>query len=155
MNCECIDKYIESRSGGNFPETGVVGRRFSLDKKSDSSGVRLLSICKEAGLWTVNGRLGVDKGQGIFTYQSVLGKSVIDNVLFQPECFENVTQFIVHDIFTFSDHAPLQLSLKMKRNVFLRVRSAKFTKLFGKRLSRIASEILYQTAWLTLICKES
>ena len=48
----------------------------------------------------------------------MLGKSVIDYVLLQPECFENVTEFIVHDIFTFSDHAPLQLSLKLKRNVF-------------------------------------
>ena len=118
VNCEGIDKYIDSLSGANFSETDVVGRRFSLDKKSDSSGVRLLSICKEAGLRIVNGRLGADKGQGNFTYQSVLGNSVIDYVLLQPECFENVTQFIVHDIFTFSDHAPLQLSLKLKRNVF-------------------------------------
>ena len=117
VSCEGIDKYIESLSSSNFSDDELVGRRFSLDRKSDSSGARLLGICKEAGLRIVNGRLGVDKGIGEFTYQSVLGRSVIDYVLLQPDFFKYVSQFIVHDIFTFSDHAPLQLSLKMKRNL--------------------------------------
>ena len=116
MSCEGIDKYIESLSGSNFAEADLVGRRFSLDRKSDSSGLRLLGICKEAGLRIANGRVGADKGQGEFTYQSTLGNSVIDYVLLQPEFFKYVTQFIVHDLFTFSDHAPLQLSLKTIRS---------------------------------------
>ena len=76
LSCVGIDKYIDSLSGDELSETPVydIGRRFSLDKKSDSSDVGLLGICKEAGLQIVNGRLGLDKGQGNFTYQSVLGK---------------------------------------------------------------------------------
>ncbi|MEW8546880.1 MAG: reverse transcriptase family protein, partial [Candidatus Thiodiazotropha sp.] len=119
INCEKIDKYIDSLNGANLIESQniAVGRRFSLDKKTDSSGLKLLGICKEAGLRIVNGRLGSDKGLGHFTYQSVLGKSVIDYVLFQPEMFDDVTYFAVHDIFTFSDHAPVQVLLKSKRCV--------------------------------------
>lgn len=117
IDCEGIDKYIDSLNGANLFESQPisVGRRFSLDKKTDSSGLRLLNICKESGLRIVNGRLGFDKGQGYFTYQSILGKSVIDYVLFPPEVFDDVTYFAVHDIFTFSDHAPVQVSLKSKR----------------------------------------
>ena len=77
--------------------------------KSDSSGLRLLNICKEASLRIVNGRVGLDKNQGNFTYQSTLGKSVIDYVLLQPEMFENIMHFAVHGIYTFSDHAPVQI----------------------------------------------
>ena len=64
----------------------------------------------------VNGHLGLDEEQGNFTYQSVLGKSVIDNVLLQPEMFDNVMHFAVHGIYTFSDHAPLQISFNIKKN---------------------------------------
>ena len=116
MDCEGIDRYIDSINGAelNEPQNYEIGRRYSLDLKSDSSGLRLLNICKEASLRIVNGRLGLDAGQGNFTYQSVLGKSVIDYVLLQPEMFENVIHFAVHGIYTFSDHAPVQISFDIK-----------------------------------------
>ena len=57
----------------------------------------------------VKGRLGLDVGQWNFTYQSVLCKSIIDYALLQPEIFENVMHFAVHSIYTFSDHAPVQI----------------------------------------------
>ena len=118
MDCEGIHRYIDSLIGAEFNEsqTNSIGRTFSLDKKTDSSGLKLLYICKEACLRIVNGRLGCDKEQGNFNYQSVLGKSVIDYVLFPPEMFDDVTHFAVHDIFTFSDHAPVQISFKVKKS---------------------------------------
>ena len=118
VDCEGIDRYIDSINGAELNESQNydIGRRYSLDLKSDSSGLRLLNICKEASLRIVNGRLGLDKQQGNFTYQSVLGKSVIDYVLLQPEMFDNVMHFAVHGIYTFSDHAPLQISFNIKKN---------------------------------------
>ena len=77
----------------------------------------------------VNGHLGLDKGQGNFTYQSVLGKSIIDYVLIPPEMFIDVTQFVVHDIFTFSDHAPLQMSFKTKHKVEILSENQKINKI--------------------------
>ena len=47
MDCEGMDRYIDSLTGAEFDEsqTNNIGRRFSLDKKTDSSGLRLLNIC--------------------------------------------------------------------------------------------------------------
>ena len=41
---------------------------------------------------------------------------MIDYVLLPPEMFDDVTQFAVHDIITFSDHAPVQISFKVKKS---------------------------------------
>ena len=97
MDCEGIDRHIDSINGAklNEPQNYDIGRRYSLDLKSDSSGLRLLNICKEASLRIVNGRLGLDKEQWNFTYQSVLGKSVIDYILLQPEMFDDVMHFAI------------------------------------------------------------
>ena len=113
MDCEGIDRYIDSINGAelNEPQNYDIGRRYSLDLKSDSSGLRLLNICKEASLRIINGRLDLDKEQGNFTYQSVLGKSVIDYVLLQPEMFDDVMHFASHGIYTFSDHAHYKFRL--------------------------------------------
>ena len=43
MDCEGKDRYIDSINGAelNEPESYEIGRRYSLDLKSDSSGLRL------------------------------------------------------------------------------------------------------------------
>ena len=58
--CDNIEKYIHclEGSGLNLDSDISVGRRYSLDKKLDSPGVKLLQICKDAGLRIMNGRLG-------------------------------------------------------------------------------------------------
>ena len=97
----------------NEQDSVSVGKRFSMDKKVDSSGLRLLEICKEANLRIVNGRAGDDKGIGNYTFQSVLGRSVIDYILLPPRLFDRISNFFVHDITVLSDHAPLQLFLNL------------------------------------------
>ena len=64
----------------------------------------------------MNGRLGEDAGIGNFTFQSVQGCSLIDYVLFPPSLFDTVSSFIIHDISVFSDHAPIQFSLRANLN---------------------------------------
>ncbi|MEW8547168.1 MAG: endonuclease/exonuclease/phosphatase family protein, partial [Candidatus Thiodiazotropha sp.] len=43
-----LDKYIHCLEGAEFAEDSVgnIGRRFSLDMKTDSSGLRLIQLCK-------------------------------------------------------------------------------------------------------------
>ncbi|MEW8545045.1 MAG: hypothetical protein AB2693_16090, partial [Candidatus Thiodiazotropha sp.] len=93
---------------------GNIGRRFSLDMKTDSSGLRLIQLCKDSGLCIVNGRAGYDKGIGHFTFQGVQGRSVIDYALFPSDLFGSISDFVVHDLFSFSDHTPIEISLRAK-----------------------------------------
>ena len=101
-SCDNIEKYIHCLEGAelNLDADVSVGRRFSLDTKIESSGVKLLQICKDAGLRILNGRLGEDAGIGNFTFQSSRGKSVIDYVICSPSLFKIVHSFCVHDIST-------------------------------------------------------
>ena len=50
VDCGGIDRYIDSINGAelNEPQNYEIGRKYSLNLKSDSAGLRLLNICKEA-----------------------------------------------------------------------------------------------------------
>ena len=64
----------------------------------------------------VNGRLGYDANIGNFTFLSNLGKSVIDYAILSQDLFPLVSNFIVHDLHTFSHHKPVQLNFNFKCN---------------------------------------
>ena len=70
MDCEGIDKCIYSIKCAelNASQNYDIGRRYSLDQKSDPLGLR--QRCTEASLRIVNGRLRLDKEQRNFTYQN-------------------------------------------------------------------------------------
>ena len=129
--CDNIEKYIHCLEGAelNLDSDISVGRRYSLDRKIDSSGVKLLQICKDAGLRIINGRIGDDAGIGNFTFQSARGKSLIDYVLCSPSLFKIVCSFSVHDISVFSDHAPLQFTISSKFNTVIPENKSEVKKL--------------------------
>ncbi len=52
--------------------------KFSQDKTVNSYGRALIEFCKAMGFRIMNGRLHDDKNIGEFTYESDLGRSVID-----------------------------------------------------------------------------
>ena len=83
--------------------------RASVDKVSNSQGTQLLDLCKSTSMKIGNGRL--DDGQNL-TYYSRTGTSVIDYLLLKFESFHIVGQFKVLAFNEFSDHAPLQFSLR-------------------------------------------
>ena len=83
--------------------------RASVDKVSNSQGTQLLDMCKSTSMKIGNGRL--DDGQ-CFTYYSRNGTSVIDYILLKYESFHLVGQFKVLAFNEFSDHVPLQFSLR-------------------------------------------
>lgn len=86
--------------------------RRSLDNVCNSSGLKLLDLCQSCNLCIVNGRKGDDAGIGNITYMSSKGQSVIDYVIADSELFDNIENFIVHDFYSFSSHAPIQIDFK-------------------------------------------
>ena len=58
-------------------------QRFSQDSSININGRKLLDFCKLNGLRICNGRLGMDKGIGKYTYVGYSGRSVVDYVIVQ------------------------------------------------------------------------
>jgi hypothetical protein len=85
--------------------------RVSEDTKVNSFGRKLLQLCKSTGLRIGNGRKpGDEKGQ--FTFYNHLGASVIDYVLAEKDYFDIVTKICIGDFNVWSDHAPVEFTLK-------------------------------------------
>lgn len=57
--------------------------------------------------------MGDDAGIGRFTFMSALGSSLIDYVIASQELFPLIRDFVVHDIFTFSLHTPIQVNFNV------------------------------------------
>lgn len=87
--------------------------RFSMDETVNTSGLKLLDICKCSTLKIVNGRCGNNAGIGSHTNISSNGNSLIDYVLCSCDLFPLIKDFIVHDLYTFSTHVPLQVSFSV------------------------------------------
>ena len=112
-----FDKYIptiENETGKDDYE--VKFERVSMDNICNSSGSQLIDICIASDLKIVNGRLGNDKDIGHFTFASHNGQSLIDYVLLSQSLFPLVSDFVVHDFYSCSTHAPIQLNLNVKYN---------------------------------------
>ena len=88
--------------------------RVSMDTTCNSSGIKLLDICLSSDLRIANGRAGDDAGIGQVTFSSFSGQSVIDYALITQALFSEIECFKVHDFYTFSTHAPIQLTFKCK-----------------------------------------
>ena len=111
QNCTDFDRFIHVLdeneyciNESNFPH------RFSMDETVNTSGIKLLDICRSSSLKIVNGRCGDDAGIGGFTNMSSNGNSLIDYVICSYELFPFISEFIVHDVYTCSTHAPIQIS---------------------------------------------
>ena len=52
-------------NGSDITDSGEksnISRRFSLDTKTNASGLRLIQLCKDSDLCILNGRTGQDDG---------------------------------------------------------------------------------------------
>ena len=107
-----FDKYINTvDSSDPCIHSFELPERFSMDKICNSSGIKLLDICTSTELKIVNGRMGDDAGHGSFTFMSANGQSMIDYVLMSHDLFPLINNFIVHDFYSCSAHAPIQLNI--------------------------------------------
>ena len=86
--------------------------RYSMDKGSNSYGLKLLDTCKSTGLRIANGRLFTDHGVGNFTYASKNGASVIDYLLLQQKDFHILTNFRINPFCEWSDLSSVNFVIK-------------------------------------------
>ena len=105
-----LDCFFESDDCYILPSNTI--QRPSMDKSTNSSGLKLLQLCKNSNLRIVNGRVGDDAADGQFTFLSTSGCSLIDYVLFPCNLFPIISNFIVHDLQSFSSHSPIQITFE-------------------------------------------
>ncbi|KAK6181790.1 hypothetical protein SNE40_009575 [Patella caerulea] len=99
QSCSVIDEddtflrdKLESESA--FWSYDVPLQRYNQDKTVNSYGERLIGLCKNLGIYVVNGRFGSEKGIGSFTCD---GRSVVDYVCCSPKVMGNIIEFEICD----------------------------------------------------------
>ena len=85
-----------------------------MDTKANTYGKLLLELCKNTGLIIANGRIYQDKHRGFFTYYKRNGKSVMDYMLFDPNCYNMITDFAISPKLVESDHCPIEVGLEIE-----------------------------------------
>ena len=85
-----------------------------MDTKANTYGKLLSELCKNTCLIIANGRIYRDKHRGFFTYYNRNGKSVIDYMLFDPNCCNMITEFAIAPKLVEFDHCPIELGLEIE-----------------------------------------
>ena len=118
---DIITDEFTSFNGGqpNFACFNILtdSQRYNMDTKANTYGKLLLELCKNTGLIIMiiaNGRIYQDKHRSSFTYFNRNGKSVIDYMLFDPNCYNMITDFAVAPKLVESDRCPIEFGLKIE-----------------------------------------
>ncbi len=91
-----------------------IGPKFSQDKTVNDYGRSLLNLCKATGYKILNRKLHNDNNIGEFTFESELGKSVIDLLICKPSSIQMITKFSILSLRPMeSDHKPVTFSLML------------------------------------------
>ena len=100
----------------NFACSNILAdsQRYHMDTKTNTYGKLLLELCKNTGLIIANGRIYQDKHRGSFTYYNRNCKSVIDYMLFDPNCYYMITDFAVAHKLVESDHCSIGFGLEIE-----------------------------------------
>ena len=100
----------------NFVSFDILAdsQRYNMDTKANTYGKLLLELCKNTGLIIVNGRLYQDKHRGSFTFLNRNGSSVIDYMLFEPNCLSMIKNFAIIPKLVESDNCPIEFGLKVR-----------------------------------------
>ena len=100
----------------NFACSNILAdsQRYNMDTKANTYGKLLLELCKNTGLIIANSRIHQGKHRGSFTYYNRNGKSVIDYMLFDPNCYNMITDFAVAPKLVESDHCPIEFGLEIE-----------------------------------------
>ena len=87
------DEYTAFNGGQlNFVSSDILAdsQRYNMDTKANTYGKLLLELCKNTGFIIANGRLYQDKHRGSFTFFNRNGSSVIEYMLFEPNCLSMI-----------------------------------------------------------------
>ncbi|MCG8045176.1 MAG: reverse transcriptase family protein [Candidatus Thiodiazotropha taylori] len=104
------DRHMQVLPDGYISDTEMI--RSSEDKITNANGKKLLEFCIQNSLRICNGRLGMDKDIGKFTYIGTSGCSVVDYVLVNPTLLHYIYDFEVGEPNILSDHCAVQFSVK-------------------------------------------
>ncbi|KAL4222288.1 hypothetical protein ACF0H5_018325 [Mactra antiquata] len=86
------NKYRETDVDEPDCEPDCISVRDTLDKTTNSHGIKLLDLCKSSCLRIVLGRIGISQN---FTFMSRNGTSVIDYLLCHERHFSNIKDFSI------------------------------------------------------------
>ena len=92
----------------------IESERYNCDSITNNNGYKLIDICKNHDLHTVNGRFGNDKGIGETTCKSI---SAIDYVIASPELFTKINDFMVDMFDPLLSDVHNTICLELKNNV--------------------------------------
>ena len=110
-----LNRYIDMPFD-NQESLNLIERK-SVDKNVNVFGNKLLTLCKEQNLSIVNGRLE----EGKFTYHCInrnrVFGSVVDYLITNAKKFENIFNMTILDTSEFSDHCPIEFSMKNCCNI--------------------------------------
>ena len=87
------DEYTVFNGGQpNFVSSDILAdsQRYNMNTKANTYRKLLLELCKNTGLIIANGRHYQDKHRGSFTFFNRNGSSVIDYMLFEPNCLSMI-----------------------------------------------------------------
>ena len=73
--------------------------------------IKIIDFCKSNGMRICNGRLGLDKGIGKYTYVGSTGSSVVDYVLISKNIVSTISKFSIDEPNILSDHCAVFFSL--------------------------------------------
>ena len=100
-------------SDDTFEIFNIIKDRYSLDKKTNNHGIRLINMCIDYNLLIVNGREGQDAYVGKLTCREA---SLVDYCIASPVIFPLIEDFYITDFNEcFSDvHCPVSVKLIVK-----------------------------------------
>ena len=101
----------------NYLPDQHLDKRLSKDTSPiNANGTAFIDFCKAAGYRIMNGRVDKDKSSN-FTCFTNRGNSVVDYALLCQDTFSMVDKLSVGELCEFSDHSPIELSIKSSNNI--------------------------------------
>ena len=120
----------------------VLSKKVSKDITVNEYGRQLIEFCIATGFRIMNGRLYSDRNVGDFTYESNMGKSVIDLLLCKSNCISLLGNFsILPMLQTESDHKHVVFSLKLHSCVSIKSAPNQGSPLLAYKWSRKKQDI--------------
>ena len=100
MDTDIFDKYIDSLNGIDmFCSVQQLLPRASMDKEVNTSGEKLLDLCKSSNLMICDGRMFDEADVGHFTFMSEKGCSLIDYALVTPNLGSQISVLVSMSFF--------------------------------------------------------
>ena len=124
--------YLNQTEINLFGNDKTIPARANCDKQTNDYGKCIIELCLEHDLIICNGRCGSDRNVGHFTCYTATGASVVDYCIVSSGLFEEISNFDILPITTYSIHAQLFLSLSLQ---------------VGHQTSEIANEPFGHTAF--------